>query len=273
MDSQPWATRHRLQARQRISNKGRNLSTVAGPIPGTVVRASMLANGPCDSRYATIAAARPGPTPGSVAKSLAVAELRPILAGWAVCLWDGLPGRGTPEKRTWPSSRRSRPGPTPGRASSAAKPPKSPCAFRSSTIRRARSGPIPGSRAISAAGARSRSISSPSLSGFPARRALSRCASGEVESVPARTEIAPGASPGSSKAHRAAWPTTASPASSKTERYSGDMPAMCGAARHGAGSEKCESGRKEDGQGPSSAIPPAPPMPVPGGPRSPDSGR
>ena len=239
MDSQPWATRHRLALPQRISKEGRNLSTVAGPIPETALRASMLANGPCDSRYATIAAARPGPIPGRAAKSFAVAELRPILAACVGEGWDGPTGRGTPEKRTCPSSRRSSPGPTPGMASRAARPPKSPCTFRSSTIRRARSGPMPGSRAISGAAARSRSTSSPSLSGWPERRALSRCARGDAKSVSPRTVMAPGASPGSSRAHRAAWPTTARPTSSSTERYSGDMVAMWGGKERRVGWKKC----------------------------------
>lgn len=204
MDSQPWATRHRPRASQRISKEDRNLSTVAGPMPGTAVRASMLANGPCDSRYATIAAARPGPIAGRVAKSLAVAELRPTLPAGPADSCGTPAERGLPEKRTCPSSRRSSPGPTPGSASRAASPPKLPRAVRSSTMRRARSGPMPGSRAISGADARSRSICSPSPSGWPARRELSRCASGDAESAPPSTVMAPGASPGSSRTHRAA---------------------------------------------------------------------
>ena len=227
-------------------------ASVAGPIPGTRTRLSTDGKGPNFWRKATIRPASAGPTFGSRSRSAAVAVFRLGIGGElrvpssevpaaGAGVSSGLPvttGVPTAENRTWSRIAASRPGPTPGTRSTATRDPKGPRAFRSDTMALARRSPMRGRRAISRAGARSRSTRSPGAKGRARARLESRCASGALPPGVGSRETCPGGVPGAVIHMRSPCPATASPSSRRMARRSAGMGATVGRARDTSGAGK-----------------------------------
>ena len=156
---------HRLPTRVR----GWIRAKVAGPIPRTSSNSSTRRNPPLPCRSSMIRRARVGPTPGSPARSTALARFRSRRAGAAEAVERGPGDPIEPARRTMPGLFRSSngrirssvAGPIPGTSRRSSGVPKPPLSSRAATMARAVAGPRPGSRSSSTSEALLGSIFSP----------------------------------------------------------------------------------------------------------------
>ncbi len=160
---------------------GRNRSSVAGPIPGTLTRSSSSTKGWCSTRHRTIALARFGPIPGSASSSAWDARFKSSFLRESLDsdTSSGFRRRAAPVadrlgRLTWGAKRPTVLLPRPGTRSRSERWRNCPLSWRSRTIARASPGPMPGSRSSWTSLARFGSIRSPRVSGWRRRSARLR---------------------------------------------------------------------------------------------------